>query len=75
MPNFKIIGLPVLEKKTFKVISSVEDFFKIFTIYGRGGHLGHVTGTIYINFRPTFQGRLHMKFGFGWQSGFGREDV
>ena len=27
---------------------SGEDFLKIFTIYGRGGHLGHVTWTIYI---------------------------
>ena len=39
------VGLPVLEKKMLKV----------FTIYGRGGHLGHVTScmtwTIYINFR------------------------
>ena len=33
MPSFKIIGFLVLEKKIFKV----------FTIYGHGGHLGHVT--------------------------------
>ena len=33
MPSFKFIGLPVLEKK----------FLKVFTKYGRGGHLGHVT--------------------------------
>ena len=25
---------------------SGEDFLKLFTIYGRGGHLGHVTWTI-----------------------------
>ena len=25
---------------------SGEDFFKVFTIYGHGGHLGHVTWTI-----------------------------
>ena len=35
----------VLEKKILKV----------FTIYRHGGHLGHVTCTIYINF-PTSQG-------------------
>ena len=29
---------------------------KIFTIYGDGGHLGHVTLTIYTNFRSPFQG-------------------
>ena len=33
-----------------RTISSVgEDFFKVFTIYGHGGHLGHVTRTIHIN--------------------------
>ena len=25
---------------------SGEDFFKVFTIYGLGGHLGHVTRTV-----------------------------
>ena len=51
MPSFKIIGLLVLEKK----------IFKCFTIYGHGGHLGHVTWTIYINFRSPFPRRLHIK--------------
>ena len=32
-------------------------FLKVFTIYGHGRHLGHVTCTIYINF-PTSQGGL-----------------
>ena len=41
--------------------SGVEDFFKVFTIYGHGGHLGHVTWTIYINFRSPFTRRLHIK--------------
>ena len=50
-------------------------FFKVFTIYGRGGHLGHVTWTIYTNFRSPFPRRLHIKFGFDWPSGFGGEDV
>ena len=30
--------------------SGEEDFFKVFTIYGHGGNLGHVTWNIYINF-------------------------
>ena len=30
--------------------SGEEDFFKVFTIYGHGGHVGHVTQLIYINF-------------------------
>ena len=29
-----------------------EDFFKVFTIYGHGGNLGHVTWVNYINFDP-----------------------
>ena len=62
MPSFKIIGLLVLEK-----------IFKVFTIYGHGSHLGHVT--IYINFRFPFPRRLHIKFGFDWPSGFREEDL
>ena len=52
---------------------SGEIFYKVFTIYGHGGHLGHVTCTIYIKFFPTSQ-RIHMKFGIDWPIGF-REDV
>ena len=55
--------------------SGEEDFFKVFTIYGPGGHFGPVTWTIYINFRSSFPRRLHMKFGFDWPSGFRGEDV
>ena len=55
--------------------SGEEDFLKVFTIYGRGGHLGHVTWTIYINFLYPFPRRLHMKFGFDWPSGFREEDL
>ena len=55
MPSFKIVGHAVQEKK-------------VFTIYGRGGHLGHVNWTIYINFGSPFPWRLHMKFGFDWSS-------
>ena len=55
--------------------SGEEAFLKVFTIYGHGGHLGHVTWTIYINFRSPFQRMLHIKFGFDWQSGFRGEDV
>ena len=37
-------------------------FLKVFTIYGRGGHLGQRTATILALFRsPTLRG-LHMKF-------------
>ena len=56
-------------------VSGEEEFLKVFTIYGHGGHLGHVTWTIYINFRSPFPRRPHIKFGFDWQSGFRGEDV
>ena len=32
----------------------------VFTIYGHGGHLGHVTWIIYINFCSPFLRMLHM---------------
>ena len=54
---------------------SGEDIFRVFIIYGRGGHLGHVTWTIYTNFGSPFPRRLHIEFGFDWPSGFRGEDV
>ena len=63
--KFQDHKLPVLEKKILKV----------FKIYGRGGHLGHVTWTIYTNLGPPFPRRLHIKFGVDWPSGFEGDDV
>ena len=65
MPGFRIIGLLVLEK----------NIFKVFAIYSHGGHLGHVTWTIYINIGSHFLEMLHMKFGFDWLSGLRGEDL
>ena len=48
--------------------SEEEDFF--FAIYSHGGHLGHVTLPIYINFHFLFLRMLHIKFGFDWLSSF-----
>ena len=56
-------------------VGSGDFCFKVFTIYGHGGHLGHVTWTICINFRSPFPRRLHIKFGFDWPSIFRGEDV
>ena len=36
--------------------SHEEDFLRVFTIYGRGGHLGHVTQMPRTNFVPPNQG-------------------
>ena len=56
--------------------SGEEDLLRFFPIiYGHGSHLGHVTWTIYINFRSPFPRRLHIKFGFAWPSGFRGEDL
>ena len=51
------------------------DFFKVFTIYGRGGHLGHLTWAIYTNFDSPIPRRLHIKCGFDWSSDFRGEDI
>ena len=61
-----------------------EDFLRVFTIYGRGSHLGHVT-----QMQPSWScdpdapnklsfplpKRLHIKLCFDRASGFGEEDV
>ena len=51
LQSFVEIGQPVLEKTIFKVC----------TIYGHGGHVGHVTWTIHINFDSPFLKMLNMK--------------
>ena len=54
--------------------SGEEDFCRVFTIYGRGGHLGHVTQMPQTKYRSPYPRRLHIKFGFDRPSDF-REDV
>ena len=49
--------------------SGEDDFLRVFTIYGRGGHLGHVTQMPRTNFHSPNPRRLHIKFGFDWASG------
>ena len=55
--------------------SGEEDFLRVFTIYGRGGHLGHVTQMTRTKYRSPYPRRLHIKFGFDRPSGFGEEDL
>ena len=52
-----------------------EDFCVVFTIYGRGGHLGHVIKIPRTNFRSPYPWMLHTKFGFHRPSGFREEDL
>ena len=44
--------------------SGEEDFFKVFTIYGYGSHVGHVTQLICINFHSLFSLKLSYEFWF-----------
>ena len=58
--SFMKIGLPVLEKKIFKG----------FTIYGHGGHIGHVTRIMLANFHFLVPESFHTKFSPEWPSSF-----
>ena len=50
--------------------SSGEDFWRVFTIYGHGGHLGHVTGIMLTNFHFLVPESFHTKFSSEWPSSF-----
>ena len=55
--------------------SKEEDLWKVFTIFGHGGHLEFRIKTILTIFRSPRVWMLHMKFGHIWPSGFRREVV
>ena len=61
MPSFVEIGPPNPEKKIF------EGFF---TIYGRGGHLGHVTSIKSSDFRFLVHESFHKKLSSDRHSSF-----
>ena len=42
---------------------SGEDLLRVFTIYGRGGHLGHVTSIMSSDFHFLVPESFHTKFG------------
>ena len=50
--------------------SGEKDFLRVFTIYGRGGHLGHLTNMPQTKFRSPYPRRPHIKFGFDQPRGF-----
>ena len=64
IPSFVEIGLPVPQKKIF------ERFLRVFTIYGRGGHLGHVTSIMSSDLHFLVPESFHAKFGSERQSFF-----
>ena len=46
--------------------SREKDVWRVFTIYGHGGHLGQVTKTIWTNYGSFKPVKLHVKYGFNW---------
>ena len=47
-----------------------ENFLRVFTIYGRGGHLGNVTSIMSSDFNFLVPESLHTKFGSERHSSF-----
>ena len=50
--------------------STEEDFRRIFTIYGRIGHLGHLTSVMSSDFNFLVPESFHTKFGSDRHSSF-----
>ena len=50
--------------------SGVEDFLRVFIIYGCVGHLGHVTRIMLINFHFLVPESFHTKCSSEWPSSF-----
>ena len=50
--------------------SGEEDFKGFFTIYGHGGHIGHVTSIMSSDFHFLVPESFHKKFGSDRQSSF-----
>ena len=51
------------------ILGSREEVFKVFTIFGHGGHLRQQTVTILAIFCSPYLRRLHMKFEQNWPRG------
>ena len=50
--------------------SGEENFRTVLTMYGRGGHLGHVTSNMSSDFHFLVPESFHTKFGSDWHSSF-----
>ena len=50
--------------------SGEEDFQRVFTIYGHGGHLGHVTSIMSSDLHFLIPESFHTKFNSEWPSSF-----
>ena len=49
---------------------SGEDFSRVLTIYGHGGHLGHMTSIVSLDFHFLVPESFHTKFGSDRHSSF-----
>ena len=50
--------------------SGEEDFLRVFTLCGHGGHLGHVTSIMSSDFHFLIPESFHTKFSSEWPSCF-----
>ena len=50
--------------------SEEKEFWRVFSIYGHGGHLGHVTSIMSSDFHFLVPESFHTKFGLKWLSSF-----
>ena len=50
--------------------SEEEEFLRVFYIYGRGGHLGHVKSIMSSDFQCLVPESFHTKFGLDQHSSF-----
>ena len=57
-------------RKNRPTSSGEEDFGRVFTIYGHGVHLGHVTRIMSTNFHFLVPESFHTKFSSEWPSSF-----
>ena len=55
--------------------SEEEDFWRVFTIYGHGGHLGHVTSIMSSDFHFLVPESFHTQFGSDQHSSFWENPV
>ena len=55
--------------------SGEENLLRVLIIYGHGGHVGHVTQLICINFHSHSPSSFHMNFGFKSLNCFSEKQV
>ena len=78
LSNYNGLKSPMLQTKfsgNRPTGSGEEDFGEVFTIYGRGSHLGHVTKISRTKLQCHYPRRLNIKFQLDRPSRFREEDL